>query len=304
MHAGRAGRRAGRPGPPAGGAGRRRGRRRRPLRGLAQPDRALVRVLDHAGRAGRPHRDHPAGLLRRADPAASAGHAGPAGDHRRPRLRRPARGRARRRPGRRPVVPDGRAAHLVRRRAGRPGSASTPSWSGCYWPRTAPPARRRTRGASTRWTTPGWRPARCSGRARRSRWPPTRRGCSGTRSGTPTPGTRCPSPPAWTPSWPRRPTGWPGSAGCARRPAATRPRCAARTRCSTRAPGPTAAASPTTSGRSSLVEIARRAVGLGFTELVLYFPADPAQRPAFEAVCADVLPERRRASPEWLPTDR
>ena len=53
-----------------------------------------------------------------------------------------------------------------------------------------------------------------------------------------------------------------------------------------------------------LVEIARRAVGLGFTELVLYFPADPAQRPAFEAVCADVLPELRRALPEWLPTDR
>lgn len=46
-----------------------------------------------------------------------------------------------------------------------------------------------------------------------------------------------------------------------------------------------------------LVEVARAAVGLGFTELVLYWPADPAQVPAFTAVCADVLPELRRDLP-------
>ncbi len=46
-----------------------------------------------------------------------------------------------------------------------------------------------------------------------------------------------------------------------------------------------------------LVEVARVATGLGFTELVLYWPADPAQVPAFEAVCADVLPELRRDLP-------
>jgi hypothetical protein len=50
-----------------------------------------------------------------------------------------------------------------------------------------------------------------------------------------------------------------------------------------------------------LLDIARRAIGLGFTELVVYYPADPAQLPAFEAACADVLPEVRRRFPEWLP---
>ena len=33
------------------------------------------------------------------------------------------------------------------------------------------------------------------------------------------------------------------------------------------------------------------------SELVLYYPADPGQLPAFETVCAEVLPELRRNSP-------
>jgi alkanesulfonate monooxygenase SsuD/methylene tetrahydromethanopterin reductase-like flavin-dependent oxidoreductase (luciferase family) len=53
-----------------------------------------------------------------------------------------------------------------------------------------------------------------------------------------------------------------------------------------------------------LVDIARRAVGLGMSELVLYYPADPRQLPAFEAVARDVLPELRRKYPGWLPTER
>lgn len=50
-----------------------------------------------------------------------------------------------------------------------------------------------------------------------------------------------------------------------------------------------------------LVDVARRAVGLGMSELVLYYPADPGQLPAFETVCAEVLPELRRNFRNWLP---
>jgi alkanesulfonate monooxygenase SsuD/methylene tetrahydromethanopterin reductase-like flavin-dependent oxidoreductase (luciferase family) len=53
-----------------------------------------------------------------------------------------------------------------------------------------------------------------------------------------------------------------------------------------------------------LVDVARRAIGLGMSELVLYFPADPAQLPAFETVAREVLPELRREYAGWLPTDR
>jgi len=52
-----------------------------------------------------------------------------------------------------------------------------------------------------------------------------------------------------------------------------------------------------------LADLARRAVGLGVSELVLYYPADPAQLPAFETVCTEVLPELRRGYPGWLPPD-
>jgi alkanesulfonate monooxygenase SsuD/methylene tetrahydromethanopterin reductase-like flavin-dependent oxidoreductase (luciferase family) len=53
-----------------------------------------------------------------------------------------------------------------------------------------------------------------------------------------------------------------------------------------------------------LRDIARRAVGLGMSELVLYYPADPGQLPAFEAAARDVLPELRRDYAGWLPSDR
>jgi hypothetical protein len=54
----------------------------------------------------------------------------------------------------------------------------------------------------------------------------------------------------------------------------------------------------------ALVDIARRAVGLGMSELVLYYPADPGQLPAFEAVAREVLPELRGEYAGWLPTGR